>query len=189
MKSSARARGQDHFPHREALHQHAAEPHSAGKQAAELGFSSGLLGFSCLLLRVCHVVLAGQWPRGTVPTVLSAGDRLEPGGFDPLSHLVSGNMDQVCSSSLFLVPSLTFAPPWVKGRSLGQVGLFPPAPRLFSKATGTTGGERCCSEEHSPSQRGKRLHCPGTQPRKRLQSPLDTLACGSGTERATASLS
>ena len=52
------------------------------------------------------------------------------------------------------------------------MGLFLPAPRLVRKATGTTGGERCCSEEHSPSQRGKRLHCPGTQPRKRCRALL-----------------
>lgn len=39
---------------------------------------------------------------------------------------------------------------------------------------------------HSPSQRGKRLRCPGVQPQKRLQSPLDTSACGSGEGRATA---
>lgn len=140
------------------MHQHAAEPHSARKQAAELGFSSGLLGFPCLMLWVCRMVLAGQWPWGIIPAVLSAGHRLEPRGFDPLSHLVSGNMDQVCSSSLFLVPSLTFAPPRVKVRSMEQMGLCPHAPRLVRKATGTTGGKQCCSEERSPSQRGMRLH-------------------------------
>lgn len=58
--------------------------------------------------------------------VLWAEDRREPHDFDPLSLLASGNMDQVCSSSLFLVPSLTFAPLWVGVRGLGQLGLFPP---------------------------------------------------------------
>lgn len=57
--------------------------------------------------------------------VLWAGDRLEPHDFDPLSPLANGNMDQVCSSSLFLVPSLIFAPLWVGVRVLGQLGLFP----------------------------------------------------------------
>ena len=75
---------------------------------------------------------------------------------DPLSHLLSGNVGQVCSSSLFLVPSLTSAPPRGKVRSLEPMGLFPHVPRLVRKATGTTGAERCRSEEHSPSQRGSR---------------------------------
>lgn len=71
-------------------------------------------------------VWAGQRPRGTVPSVLAAGDRLEPCGFDPLSRLVCGNMDQVCSSSLFPVPSPTFGQPRAAAQRPGTGGAVPP---------------------------------------------------------------
>lgn len=54
---------------------------------------------------------------------------------------------------------------WLLRTTTGEVQV-PGADGAPREGTGNSGGKRCCSAGHSPSQRGKRLLCPGTQPGK-----------------------